>query len=161
MVHGAITCIGPSALAIVMVSAITLATPGCRGTKLTPQQVIQSSSQKLRQAVSNDVADEGRKTQMLTVVDQMEAVQTSFSKETADFVGKYRKLNADYDATRPAFDQLFADYNGQRIKARNQAVDLHFQLASLAAASEWDSIGKAEVKMYEEVSQAYAGKGGK
>jgi hypothetical protein len=49
---------------------------------------------------------------------------------------------------------LFADYNGQRIKARNQAVDLHFQLASLAAASEWDSIGKAEVKMYEEVSQA-------
>jgi hypothetical protein len=160
-VHAAIACITPLALAIVVVSAITLVTPGCRGTQLTSDQVIQSASQKLRQAVSSNVADEGRKAQMLMLVDQMEALQTRFNKETADFVANYRKLSADYDAKRPAFDQLFSDYNGQRIKARNQALDLHFQLASLAMASEWDPIGKAEVKMYKEVSEAYAGRGGK
>jgi hypothetical protein len=159
VVHGALACISPSVLAIVTVSAITLATPGCRGTKLTPEQVIQSSSQRVRQAVSSNVADEGRKAQMLMVVDQIEEMQTSFSKVTADFIENYRKLSADYDATRPAFDQLFSDYNGQRIKARNQALDLHFQLASLATVSEWDAIGKAEVKMYQEVSEAYGGKG--
>src|SRR4029077_5727122 len=122
---------------------------------------IQSSNQRLRQAVSSNVADEGRKAQMLMLVDQIETVQSSLSKETADFVQNYRKLNADHDAPRAAFDQLFSDYNGRRIKARNQAIDLHFQLASLATASEWDPIGKAEVKLYEEVSEVHAGKGGK
>jgi hypothetical protein len=53
-VHAAIACITPLALAIVVVSAITLATPGCRGTQLTSEHVIQSASQKLRQAVSSD-----------------------------------------------------------------------------------------------------------
>jgi hypothetical protein len=161
MVHGAIARISPSALAIVMLCAITVAAPGCGGTKPTIEQVIQSSNQRLRQAVSSNVADEGRKAQMLMLVDQIETVQSSLSKETADFVQNYRKLNADYDTPRAAFDQLFSDYNGQRIKARNQAIDLHFQLASLATASEWDPIGKAEVKLYEEVSEARAGKGGK
>jgi hypothetical protein len=160
-VHRAIVGCDVTAFAIVIICALTLAAPGCGGEQPTREQTIQSSSQQLRQAVSTNVADEGRKTQMLLVLDQIEAVQTSLSKETADFVESYRKLNADYHATRPAFDQLFSDYNGQRIEARNQTLDLHFQLASLATASELDSIGKAEVKMYREVSEAYAGKGGK
>jgi hypothetical protein len=160
-VYAAIACTSPLALAIVVASAITLVIPGCRGTQLTSEQVIQSSSQKLRQAVSSNVAEEGRKAQMLMLVDQMEVLQTRFNKETADFVANYRKLSADYGAKRPAFDQLFSDYSGQRIKDRNQALDLHFRLASLAMASEWDPIGKAEVKMYKEVSEAYAARGGK
>jgi uncharacterized protein YozE (UPF0346 family) len=160
-VHGALACISSSFLALVTVSAIILATPGCSGTKLAPEQVIQSSTEKLRQAVSSNVADEGRKAKMLMLVDQMAAIQSSFGKETADFVANYRKLNADYDATRAAFDQLFSGYNEQRIKARDQAIYLHFQLASLATGSEWGPLGKAELKMYQEVSEAYAGKGGK
>jgi len=148
-------------LAIVVLCAITVAAPGCRGTKPTTEQVIQSSSQELRQAVSGNVTDEGRKSQMLMIVDQIEAVQRSLNQETMDFVHNYRKLNADYDAPRAAFDQLFSDYNGQRIKARSQALDLHFRLASLATANEWDPIAKAEVKSYEEVSAAYAVNGGK
>ena len=148
-------------LAILTLCAITFAGLGCRGTKPTTEQVIQSSSQELRQAVSSSVTDEARKFQMLMVVDQIEAVQRTLNQETMDFVQNYRKLNADYDAPRAAFDQLFSDYNGQRIKARSQALDLHLQLASLSTANEWDPIAKAEVKSYQEVSEAYAGKGSK
>jgi hypothetical protein len=91
---------------------------------------------------------------MFLIVDQLEALHLRFSQETADFVESYRKLNADYDATRPAFDQLFSDYSAKRIKARNEALDLQFQLASLATAGEWDSIVEAETKLYEEVNAA-------
>ena len=61
---------------------------------------------------------------------------------------------ADYDATRSAFEQLFSDYSAKRIKARNEALDLHFRLASLATVVEWNAIGKAELKLYEEVNAA-------
>jgi hypothetical protein len=91
---------------------------------------------------------------MLSIVDQVEALHLRFSRETASFIESYRTLNADYDSTRPAFDQLFSDYNEKRIKARNEALDLHFQLASLATAGEWEAIGRAEKKLYEEANAA-------
>ena len=149
--HGAFSVPGRGALAALAVCAVMLAAPGCHGTKETREQAIQGNSQKLREAVSSNVADAGRKTRMLAVVDQIEAVQTRLGKQTGDFIGSFRKLSADYSAPRPAFEQLFTDYNGRLNQARNQALDLHFQLASLATTSEWDPIGDAEMNLYRQV----------
>ena len=135
-----------------LVCAATLVVSGCGGTKPSKAQTIELYSQKLREAVSSNVHEERRRSQLLLVVDRVEALHFLFSQETVEFVESYRKLNADYDSTRPAFDQLFADYNAKRIKARNEALDLHFQLASLATVSEWNAIGKAETKLYEEAN---------
>jgi hypothetical protein len=145
---------GRVALCTLLVCAVTLTVPGCGGTKPTREQAIERYSQELRKAVSSDVPEEPRKAQMLSIVDQLETLHLRFSQDTADFVVSFRKLNADYDSTRPAFDQLFSDYNAKRIKARSEALDLHFQLASLATGSEWDAIGKAETKLYEKVNAA-------
>jgi len=131
-----------------LVCALTLAGPGCSDTKPTPRQTVERYSHELRDAIAKNVVDERRKAQLLSTVDQMEALQLRFSQETADFVRSYRTLNADYDATRPQFDQLFSDYNAQRTTARAEALDLHFRLAALAEQAEWDAIGKAEEKLY-------------
>lgn len=154
LMHRGARSISFAALFTLLVCAVTLTVPGCGGTKPTTDQTIERYSQKLRNAVSTNVPEEGRKAQMLLIVDQVEALHVRFGQETADFVESYRKLNADYDSTRPVFDQLFSDYNAKRIKARNEALDLHFQLASLATAGEWDAIGKTETKLYEEVNAA-------
>lgn len=146
--------IGFASRLMLLVCAVTLTVPGCGGKKQTKEQAAARYSQELREAVSTRVPDKGRKAQMLLIVDQLEALHRRFSQETADFVQSYRKLNADYDATRPAFDQLFSDYSAKRINARKEALDLHFQLASLATADEWDAIGDAETKLYEEVNAA-------
>jgi hypothetical protein len=142
------------------VCAVTLTVSGC-GTKPTANETINRYSEKLSAAVSAKVTEEGRRAQMLAIVNQMQALQLRFNQETADFVQSYRKLNAGHDATRPAFDQLFSDYNTKRIKARNQALDLHFKLASLATATEWDPIVKAEMKLYEEANEARSEEEGK
>jgi hypothetical protein len=130
------------------------AVAGCGGSKPSREQVITSYGQELREAVSTKVADEMRKARMLAILDQLDAVNRRFTQETRDFVESYRQLNADYDAARPAFDRLFSDYSAKRVKARSDVLDLHFQLASLATADEWDSIGKAETKLYEELGAA-------
>jgi hypothetical protein len=140
-------------LVILLVCAGSLTIAGC-GAKETKQQEVERYSQNLREAVSSHVPEEQRRAQMLSIVDQMEALYRRFDQETADFVERYRKLNADYDATRPAFDQLFAEYGAKRIKARSEVLDLHFRLASLATADEWDTIGKAETKLYKKVKAA-------
>lgn len=146
--------IGVAVLFPLVVCAVTLLTPGCGGKTQTKGQAIAQYSQELREAVSSHVPDEGRKAQMLLIVNQLEALHRRFGQETADFIENYRKLNADYDATRPAFNQLFSDYSAKRIKARSDALDLHFRLASLATVDEWDPIAKAEAKLYEKINAA-------
>jgi hypothetical protein len=150
--HGGFRSIGFAALFTLLVCAATLAVTGC--TKPNREEAIQRYSQELRETVSSSVPADPRRGQMLRIVDQLEALHLRFSRETADFIESYRKLNADYDSTRPAFDRLFTDYTAQRVQARNEALDLHFQLTSLATAGEWDRIGKAETKLYEKVNAA-------
>lgn len=142
-----------AALLTLFVCAVALVVPGCGGPKPSREQAIDRYTQELREAVSNNVPEGQRRAQMLLIVNQVETFNLRFSQQTADFVENYRKLNADYDATRPAFDQLFSDYRADRLKLRSEALDLHFQLAALATASEWKSIGKAETKLYEEVKE--------
>ena len=136
--------------------AVTLAATvaGCGGSKPSREQVLTSYGQELREAISTKVADEPRKARMLAILDQLDAMNRRFTQETRDFIESYRELNADYDAPRPAFDRLFADYSAKRVKARSEALDLHFQLASVATADEWNAIGKAETKLYEELNAA-------
>jgi len=141
-------------VANVLACVLALALAGCGGQKPTAHEAIKRYSQELREAVSTQVPDGERRAQMLTIVDQMEALHLRFSQDTAAFVARYRKLSADYDAPRPAFDQLFADFSAKRIKARREALDLHFRMASLASAAEWDAIGKAEMELYEEAGAA-------
>lgn len=145
---------GFTTLFALVVCAVVLSVSGCGGKKQTREQAVAQYGQELREAVSTKVPDEGRKARMLLIVDQLEALHRRFNQETADFVESYRKLNADYDAARPAFEQLFSDYSAKRIRARNEALDLHFHLASLATADEWDTIADAETELYEEVSTA-------
>jgi hypothetical protein len=154
--------IGFAGLFALLFCSAVLMVAGCGGKPPTREQAIQRYSDALRDGVSNNVHDEPRRTEMLGIVDQVAAVHRRFNQETADFIASYDKLNADYDATRPAFEQLFSDYNAKRVKARSEALDLHFKLASLATAAEWDTIGKAETKLYEKVNDArIAGQGGK
>jgi hypothetical protein len=143
-----------AALFALLICTVTLAVAACGGRNPTKAQAIGEYSQELRAAVSTNVPEERRRAQMLGIVDQLQALNLRFSEETADFVENYRKLNADYDAPRASFDRLFADYGAKRVTARSEALDLHFQLAALATTGEWNAIGKAETKLYEEVNAA-------
>src|ERR1700722_867706 len=85
-----------------VICAVTLTISGCGRTKPTQGEAAQKYSDKLREEVSDDVHDEQRKAQMLVLVDQLKALQLRFSEDTVSFIERYRKMNADYDATRPA-----------------------------------------------------------
>jgi hypothetical protein len=140
---------------------LAFSTVGCGGKPPTRTESLERYSLELREVVAAHVSDEQRRNQMLVIVDHVEALNRRFNQETADFIDSYRKLNANYDLARPAFDELFADYGAKRVRARSEALDYHFQLASLATEAEWKSIGSAESELYEEVNASPATEGAK
>jgi hypothetical protein len=147
-------CALAATAATALMCALLLCATGCGGTPPNRSQTAERYGQELRATVASVVSDEQRRNQLLHVVDEMQALQLRFSRETADFIDSYRKLNADYETKRPVLDQLFADYSRKRVTAREQALDLHFKLATLATPTEWDAIGKAEAKLYKKVNSA-------
>jgi hypothetical protein len=146
---------GPGVVAVVL-GTLAMALGGCAGNKLTPEETLQGASQELRQTVSKNVGDPGRRDRMLGLVDQIEGTQRSFSAQAAEFAAHYSKMNADYGTPRARFEELFSEFNTRRIQSRDQILELHFQLATMATAEEWKRIGKAEAKLYEETGKARA-----
>jgi hypothetical protein len=142
------------AAALAITSSIAaLELSGC-GSKPTKAEAIERYGEELRIAVSANVSDEPRRARMLALVYQLDALQLHFNRQTGDFIAAYRKLNSGYDSTRPEFNQLFADFRAERVKARSEALELHFKLASTATTDEWKAIGKAEERLYEKVTAA-------
>lgn len=137
-----------------LLCVLVLCTSGCGGPKPTKNAQADRYGQELRETITATVTDPQRRAESLQIVDQMQALQLRFSRETSAFIDSYRKLNADYETTRPTLDRLFADYSSRRVAARDEALDLHFRLAALATPAEWDAIGKAEAKLYKKVSAA-------
>ena len=133
--------------------AVAVGCASC-GNPPTRSEAIERYGTELREAVSAKVEDKQRRARMLQVVDRINALQVRFTRETADYITAFHRLNADYDATRPAFDQLLGSYEAQRVTARNEMLSLHYELASLAIGGEWRAIGKAEAKLYEKTSEA-------
>jgi hypothetical protein len=147
--------IGLSSAIALLACAAALLVQGCGGKK-DKDQAFGQYSEDLKEVVSAQVQDEKRRAQMLVIVDELQTVYRQFSQDTADLVASYRKLNANYDAPRNAFNRLFADYGAKRVRARDEVLELHFQLAALATAEEWDRIAKAEIKLYDKVGAARA-----
>jgi hypothetical protein len=131
---------------------------GCKSTTPSPEQTTErtteKSTEKLRQTISKEVGEPGRREQMLRLVDQIDIAEGNFNKDVSAFVTTYESVNADYDAPRATFDHLFSDFDADRTRARTQILDLHFKLTSLATDKEWGPIADAEMKMYEASEQA-------
>ena len=139
---------------MLLLCALGLFASGCSRTKPAVGPTVERYTQALRDAVASNVPEGTRRTQMLSIVDQVEKLHLRFAQETTSFVTSYRSINADYDATRATLDDLFSEYEAQRVSARDEALALHMQLAALATASEWNAIAKAEQKLYEKVNVA-------
>jgi hypothetical protein len=144
----------PRFLVLLVLVPCVAAFSACGGKKPTKEQAIAQYGRELHQSVADKVADESRRAQMLAIVDRIEALQLQFTHDTEAMVASYRKLDADYGAPRAAFEQLFADFNATRVRARGAVLDLHFQLAALATDEEWRPIAKAESRLYEELNTA-------
>ena len=141
---------------ILLILALGLLVPACKSPPPTPEAGAQKFTKELRDTVSGSVAGPDRVSQMIALVDQLDAVEVEFNGNVTDFIAGYRRLNAGYDTPRAAFDELFKNYEARRIAARDRFLAVHFQLAALATPDEWKKIGKAEKKIYEELLKARA-----
>jgi len=79
-------------------------------------------------------------------------------RETAvqDSVGlaELAALNANFSATRAAYDSTFAHAHAQRAAMLAKLISLRVKMAALTTDAEWDQLKKDRLKMLQQEEQA-------
>lgn len=126
--------------------ACALALAGCAKAPKTTAELVGGPMLEMRQAVERNVVDPGRRAQLLALVGELDGVLQAHSKDLYALSNDLSRLNADYDATREAFDTLASTFAQRSQVRKERALDLHFQMVALTSVEEWNPISKREVE---------------
>ena len=111
----------------------------------------------LRLAISETVTDDGRRADVLAVIDSLEKDVDELRNLLVRRRTELRKLNANYDATREDFLE-FAQQMETRIQnGRRQALEKHLRLAASMTPEEWASIEKAQTRAMRSIAGSVQG----
>lgn len=131
--------------AVLLTLTLAAALAGCARERRAPAELIGDSMRATRDAVEEVVADGQRRTRLLVLVDDLEGLLQAQSADLADLSARLRRINADPDATRSAFEAEVASYTERRRARRSRALDVHFAMMELTSAEEWDEIVEREL----------------
>ena len=119
---------------------------GCAKDKVAPEANISKYTKEMREAVSLNINDDGRRDQVLQLIDQMESVMQDYNKDIRLFVDRYRVFDKDYSTSRQSFKGLIEEFSTQRKQAQEKIFDLHFKAVALMTKEEWGQVVKYEKK---------------
>ena len=116
---------------------------GCAGKRQTeppPDEV-------LRAAIEENVQDETRRVELLTLSERFSQILEDLLTATNETSRKLDKLLLDYDSDRESFEQTFERYNQERQALSQQTIVLHYEIKALATPAEWNAIEAAMLQL--------------
>jgi hypothetical protein len=123
-----------------------IALNSCAKAPRTSIEQIAGPIEQMRKAVEKTVTESGRQGQLLSVIDELDAVLKAHSTDLEAISGDLSRLNADYDVPREIFEKVLSDFAARSKERRQRLLDLHFQLTGLTSPEEWKPISKQEVE---------------
>ena len=116
---------------------------GCSGKRRTeppPDQV-------LRTAIEENVQDETRRAELLTLSEQFSGILEELLAATNETSQELDQLLVDYHSDRKSFERTFEHYNQKRQTLGKRTIELHFEIKALATPAEWKAIEAAMLQL--------------
>jgi len=128
--------------------AAGLCLTGCASTAPKgPGAKMQASATDLNQTLKDTVKDAGRLSQMLAVADQIGVDMVAGAKELDRLQQEQSRLNADYNTTPEALNQIGERIQAVRVEYRAKAISARQALAKLATDKEWKKITSRDLAL--------------
>jgi hypothetical protein len=140
----------------VMLSTLALvagALSGCARDRRSTAEVVGDAMQATRAAVADAVDDRERRAELLALVDQLDGLLQAQGADLEELSRRLRRLNADPDATRSAFEASIATYQERRRARRARALDIHFAMIERTEVDEWERIVDRELDALEAIGR--------
>ena len=128
---------------IVLVFAAFLAGAGCAGKeKPSPADLQVQAFEDLRSEIRDVVSDAGRVEQAIAITDELESSFDHMRIQLAERSAKIQELNADYDAPKEDYIELYKRIQKDIERNQSKISNLHRELVEVTTAEEWDGLKK-------------------
>lgn len=136
-------------LVVTSILIVTSLTTGCGSKPPSAEVQLRQDAVELRTVINQQVADPGRRAQLIERANALEREVQDFSTKAWTFAESLKALNGDYDTPPEKIRELFKQFDDQRIAMVSKVEDLHFQMLALTTPDEWSDIGRAEIRSLE------------
>ena len=120
------------------------ATSACHGAPPAPEKVIASNIADLHATIAKEVADPEKVKLLDQQVDRLSGLLLELSASTRSFAHDMRLANSRFDSTAAELQQVFDRFEADRLRIRNEVVDVHFAMLAQTSASEWERLNRHE-----------------
>ena len=133
-----------------LVTATLMITAGCgfRGTTTDPAALeaqFESVRQNERQLITRIVEDPRRSDALFMLLDARDQIVSDHAETVVAYIDNMRTLNADYDAPRTDFEQLFASYRANRQTYQKDLVNIVQKMKANTTAKEWKRLAEFQL----------------
>jgi hypothetical protein len=115
---------------------------GC--SNLSPGDSSQAATTDSRALINDVVTDEGRATQMIALVDQLERNLKANDARRIAHEDALVKINADYTVSREVMQAEYDDWNTDTRAILMEIMETHLAMKDLATPEEWAVISKTK-----------------
>lgn len=116
----------------------------CHSTPKTPKATIDENIESMRAAIAKAVADPQKVAALDQEVDRLVRLLQEMNASTILFSRRIQALNSKYEATEAEFGKLFEHFEQDRVRIRDEVVDVHFAMLAQTNAAEWKQISDHE-----------------
>jgi chlorite dismutase len=137
------------AVVLTTLALVAGALAGCARDRRSAAEVVDDAMRATRDAVEDAVEDRARRAELLALVDELDGLLQAQADDLEELSRRLRRLNADPDATRSAFEASTASYQERRRARRARALDIHFAMIERTEVDEWERIVDRELEALE------------
>ena len=91
----------------------------------------------MRERISEVIQDQGRKSEMLAIVDRVEKDLMELDRIVVTLYTDLGRLTDDYDSTPDDFQEVIAKFQADREVVRDRIFDNDFKMRDLSTPDEW------------------------
>jgi len=123
--------------------SVCLVTAGCAGKdKPSPAELEAHAFDDLRSEMRVVISDSERRETAIGIANQLEDSFEHLRAHLAERSQKVRALNADYDAPKQDYLDLFSEIQQDTQRNQSHISELHRQLLEVTTAQEWEDLKK-------------------
>jgi chromosome segregation ATPase len=128
---------------LILIFATFLAGAGCAGKdKPSPADLEAQAFEDLRSEIRDVVSDAGRVEQAIAITEELENSFDRLRIHLAERSAKIQELNADYDAPKEDYIDLYKRIQKDIERNQSKISNLHRELVEVTTAEEWVSLKK-------------------
>ena len=140
---------------ILLSFVLTTLLTACGGKEaVAPADVQAEAFADLRAAVEGAIEDPSRETDVLALLDQVEADVATLRESLVERRAELRRLNANYDTTREELSTYAATMESRIQDNRRQLLEARGRLVAATTEDEWDAITKADTKAMKTIARS-------